>query len=74
LQLFFAFFLNLHDYNFFLIKNLQRDDDLGGGLDRELSEGEYDALNDETFNHAVKDDWEGKKWRVKKSRNELDLF
>jgi hypothetical protein len=30
-------------------------------LDRELSEGEYDALNDETFNHAVKDDWEGKK-------------
>ncbi|XP_070503592.1 protein PAT1 homolog 1 [Chironomus tepperi] len=38
---------------------IPRDDDLGGGLDRELSEGEYDALNDETFNHAVKDDWEG---------------
>ncbi|CAG9807897.1 unnamed protein product [Chironomus riparius] len=37
---------------------IPRDDDLGGGLDRELSEGEYDALNDETFNHAVKDDWE----------------
>lgn len=37
---------------------LQRDDDLGG-LGRELSEDEYDALNDETFTHAVRDDWEG---------------
>lgn len=38
---------------------LQRDDDLGS-LGRELSEDEYDALNDETFTRAVRDDWEGK--------------
>lgn len=28
-------------------------------LGRELSEDDYDALNDETFTHAVRDDWEG---------------
>lgn len=39
---------------------LQRDDD-SGSLGRELSEDEYDALNDETFTHAVRDDWEGKR-------------
>lgn len=39
---------------------LQRDDDFGGGLEKELSEDEYDALNDETFTHATTDDWEGK--------------
>lgn len=37
-------------------------------MDRELSEGEYDALNDETFNHAVKDDWEGKRKLFKKNQ------
>ncbi|CRL05200.1 CLUMA_CG017982, isoform A [Clunio marinus] len=36
---------------------LPQDEDLGS-LDRELSEDEYDALNDETFTHAVRDDWE----------------
>lgn len=36
---------------------LPRDDDLGS-LGRELSEDEYDALNDETFTRAVRDDWE----------------
>lgn len=41
---------------------------MGGGLDRELSEGEYDALNDETFNHAVKDDWEGKEKVITKKK------
>lgn len=30
-----------------------------GGLGKELSEDEYDALNDETFTHATTDDWEG---------------
>lgn len=39
----------------------QRDDDGFGGLGKELSEDEYDALNDETFTHATTDDWEGKK-------------
>lgn len=37
---------------------MQRDED-SGSLGRELSEDEYDALNDETFTHAVRDDWEG---------------
>lgn len=41
----------------FICFSLQRDDD--GSLGRELSEDEYDALNDETFTHAVRDDWEG---------------
>jgi hypothetical protein len=36
---------------------LQQDDE--SSLGRELSEDEYDALNDETFTHAVRDDWEG---------------
>lgn len=37
-------------------EKLQRDDSLRG---REMSEDEYDALNDETFTHATADDWEG---------------
>lgn len=50
---------------------LQRDDD-SGGLGRELSEDEYDALNDETFTHAVRDDWEGEAVSEKKRSSALD--
>ena len=41
------------DKNYFIF---QREE---GGLDKELSEDDYDALNDETFTHATTDDWEG---------------
>lgn len=29
-------------------------------FEKELSENECDAINDETFKYAIKDDWEGK--------------
>jgi hypothetical protein len=58
----FGFFIH-HNFQIFnnnfspIVLQLQQEI---GGFGRELSEDEYDALNDETFNHAVKDDWEGK--------------
>jgi len=51
-------YLKLKITNLIYTFTLQHDED-SGGLDRELPEDRYDALNDETFSNAVKDDWEG---------------
>lgn len=43
-------------------KIFKRDDDFGR---HDPEEKEYDALNDETFNQAISDDWEGMKEKKK---------